>query len=482
MNPATRWLSTLMALFGRNWITMIGTGVTTVCAVLIIAFLVPGLMAMSSTPYVGIFAFLILPGFFVLGLSIIPVGVYWDHRKKVAARRRAEGEAVSHYPTLNFNNPVVRGAAGLVFFLTVVNVFIISSVSYRAVVHMDSPEFCGEVCHTVMQPEFTSYVDSPHSRVKCVECHIGPGAPWFVRSKLSGAGQVLAVAFNTYSHPIPTPVENLRPSQDTCEECHWPQKFTGDRVRVITNYSEDETNSALQTVLLMHIGGGASRGAGIHSWHIDPRKETTYIATDEQRQKIAWVQVKEADGTVTEYKAADSELTPEQIAAAEKRRMDCLDCHNRPTHIFRSPARALDEAMTKGRIDVSLPYIKKLGVEVLKEVDAAGDVRTQIEQRVRAYYGENYNELLESKRESVETAIAELAAVHKRNVFPKMDITWGTYPNNLGHEEFPGCYRCHDDSHSSANGEVIRQDCTICHAVLAWQEENPEVLQKLAAQ
>jgi hypothetical protein len=472
------WMWDMIGLFGRNWITASGAALATVSALLIVAFLILGLMGNQSSPYIGIMGFLILPGVFVVGLLVIPLGLYWERKHRVG--NPTQGDSTEIYPKIDFSLPHVRRAAGLVTFLTVVNLLLLSLVSYEGVQYMDSVSFCGQVCHSVMEPEYTAYLGSPHSRVKCVECHIGPGAPWFVRSKLSGVGQVVAVAFNTYHRPIPTPVENLRPSRDTCEQCHWPEKFTGDRIKVITRFADDSANTPLKTVLLMHIGGGAQGSGGIHSWHIDPRKETRYIAADPQRQTIAWVQVREADGTTTEYTARENPLTPEQMARAEVRVMDCIDCHNRPTHIFRHPDQGMDDALASGRIDRSLPFIKKVGTAVLTE--AQGDKSSalaMIAERIRAYYRENYPTLAQKQRDAIETAIREIQAIYSRNVFPQMNLTWGTYPNNLGHERFPGCFRCHDDAHVSRDGRTIRQDCNICHTLLAIEEKEPDVLKQL---
>lgn len=478
-----KWLWTLMKMFGRNWITVLGATLTTISVMLIIAFVLLGALGIYDTPYIGIMAFLVLPGVFVFGLLLIPAGVYWD-RKQAMASATEEGATTSElYPTIDFNRSRVRRMAGIVSVLTAANLFILSFVSYQGVVHMESVAFCGTACHTVMEPEYAAYLGSPHSRVKCVECHIGPGAPWFVRSKLSGLGQVLAVTFNTHPRPIPTPVKNLRPSRDTCEQCHWPERFTGNRIKVITKFAEDEANTPAKTVLLMHIGGGNTGQGGIHSWHIDPRKQTSYIASDPQRQTIAWVQVKEANGTVTEYMAQDAKLTPEQLAASEKRVMDCIDCHNRPTHIYKMPDQAMDEAMALGRIDRTLPYIKKIGVEALQQAKGPkAAALEQIAQRVRAHYQENYRDLYASKQETIEAAIREIQSTYSRNVFPQMNVTWGTHPDNLGHERFKGCFRCHDDGHTSKEGKTIGQDCNLCHTILAMDEQNPDVLKQLDIQ
>jgi hypothetical protein len=328
-----------------------------------------------------------------------------------------------------------------------------------------------------MDPEYAAYLNSSHSRVNCVECHIGPGAPWFVRSKLSGVGQVVAVTFNTFHRPIPTPVANLRPSQDTCEQCHWPGRFTGETIKVITHYSEDEANTPLSTVLALHIGGGR-REEGIHSWHIDPGKETYYAASDDRRQEIAWVKVQEG-GEETEYTMNGESVDPALLTPANIRRMDCIDCHNRPTHVFRFPDEEMDLALSSGRISTSIPFIKKIGVETLTEVGEALGPPEMVVQRLRNYYKENNSEFYNSKRQEVEQAVREIEAIYRRNISPEMKLTWGTYPNNIGHEQFPGCFRCHDSEHESSDGRVIEQDCESCHTILAWDEENPEILDQL---
>jgi hypothetical protein len=472
----SEWAWTAVALFGRNWITLFGATLTTVAAILIIAFFLMGLLQLTDSPYIGIMAFLVMPGLFVFGLLLIPLGLYWERKRGGPAEEEESGR---RYPLIDFNKPRVRRVAALVGALTLTNLLIISLATYEGVNYMDSVEFCGTVCHTVMEPQHEAYVGSPHSRVKCVECHIGPGAPWFVRSKLSGVGQVFAVTFDTYARPIPVPVENLRPSRDTCEECHWPEKFTGDRVRVFTRYGLDEVNTPYKSVLLMHIGGGSMpHTGGIHSWHVDPNKETWYIAADDKREEIVWIQVREVDGTVTEYKGPGFDMTPEQVAAAPKRMMDCIDCHNRPTHIFRLPDIAIDEALDAGALSASVPFVKRAGIQVLREAQAAHEVAPL----VHRYYQENHPDFYSSHRAEVERTAAALASIHSRNVFPRMNLTWGTYPDHIGHEQAIGCFRCHTGEHASDNGRTIEQDCSSCHTLLAHEEHEPDILRQLQIQ
>ena len=470
-----KFLAALATLFGRNWLTLFGGTLAAVSAFLILSCMLVGFIGIAESPYIGIMAFMILPIVFVGGLLLVPLGALWDRR--FGSRGRTPE---TPFPVLDFNIPHTRHVFLTVVVLTAFNLLIIGAVSYQGVEFMDSPTFCGQVCHTVMEPEFTAYSNSPHLRVRCVECHIGPGAPWFVKSKISGLGQVLAVAMHSYPTPIPSPVENLRPSRDTCEQCHWPEKFVGDRVKVITHYRDDEANTPAKTVLLLHLGGGGGQGKGIHSWHISPEKRTYYTAVDDKRQKIAKVRVVGQDGKETVFSAAKDAFTAEELAGAkEERQMDCIDCHNRPSHIFKLPATEVDAAMEAGRIDATLPFIKKVGVDSLTAATGQEGDPDQIATKVRAFYAEKYPDLAKSGPEKIDAAIGELQAIWKRNVFPKMNLTWGTHPNNLGHEQFPGCFRCHDEVLQTADGKAVGQDCEACHKVLAWDETDPEILQQL---
>lgn len=469
----------LINLVGQNWITRLGAILTTISAFLILAFLILGLMPSWGSPYAGLMGFVILPGLFVFGLALIPVGLYWERRKRIkGVEPRAHEEGL--YPKIDFNNPRVRHLALAITFLTVVNFLIISIVTYEGVVFMDTVQFCGKLCHTVMKPEYTSYQESPHARVRCVECHIGPGAPWFVKSKISGVRQVFAVAFDTYTRPIQVPIKDLRPSRETCEQCHWPKKFTEERIRIIPKYADDETNTPTKTVLLMHIGGGG-QGRGIHGWHMDPERRFYYIAADRQRQKIPWVEVQGPNGQRHVY-TAKGDLNEAQIASSERRLMDCIDCHNRPTHILRDPDQAMNQSLASGRIDSKIPYIKKVGTEALQEVGLKKGRPQEIEKKISEYYASKQADFYRANRPLVDQAIQEITVIYNHNVFPEMDVKWSTYPDNIGHERFPGCFRCHDSEHADKDGAVIEQDCDLCHTVLAQEEKEPEILKKLGIQ
>ncbi len=472
-----RLVAPLLRLFGTNWITLFGTSVTTVSAIAMIAFFLLGLVGLANSPYVALMALLVLPSIFVAGLLLIPLGM-WVHRRRVKKMEAGEPVPVGEFPVIDFNNAGIRRVTLSVTALTIVNLLIISLASYEGVLYMDSTQFCGQVCHTVMQPEYTAYRNSPHSRVACVECHIGPGAPWFVRSKLSGLGQVYAVTFNSYERPIPSPVKSLRPSQDICENCHWPERFSGDRVHVIDKFEEDEANTPVKTVLLLHIGGG-NRGTGIHSWHINPGRETYYYPSDERRQVIPWVQVREGDHVVD---FVSEGFDPSTMDRTKIRKMDCIDCHNRPTHVFQMPGPAMDLAMAAGRIDTSIPFIRKVGAEALTEVGKTMGPASDVSAKVLQHYETDQSEYFKQHRETLESAANAISAIYSRNVFPKMDLGWGYYPVNIGHHGDDlegGCFRCHDGSHTSSDDRTITPDCDTCHTLLAQDEANPQILSEL---
>jgi nitrate/TMAO reductase-like tetraheme cytochrome c subunit len=481
MTPQTRrerfslWIRPLLAL-GHNVVTLFGAALTTASGLTVVGFWFLHLLSgRSVSPYAGIILFLVLPAVFVAGLVLMPIGVLWTR-----FRARKAGQPMPILPRLSLSEPAVRRGLTWIGIATAANVVIIGAASYRGVEHMDSVEFCGQTCHTVMQPEYTAYKNSPHARVSCVECHIGSGAPWFVRSKLSGTRQVFAVLFHTYSRPIPSPVQHLRPARETCEECHWPAKFEGDRFVVRTHFQSDEQNTAQTTVLVLKIGGHAASGAiGIHGRHIDTVERIRYLALDEKRSSVGSVSYLERDGSRSEYVAQGTK--PGALpAGAEWRTMDCMDCHNRPSHIFSLPEPAVDQAIADGRIDRALPFVKKKAVELLRAVYAdRPSARAAIRQQFAGYYKDSYPQVYAAKRKTITTAADAIADIYSLNVFPAMNVTWGTYPNHLGHEDFPGCFRCHDGSHTASDGRTISADCDACHTLLAMEETKPEILSKL---
>ena len=333
----------------RNFTSLIGGALAAISLANIVFLVLVSWISPQPSPYLGILAFLVFPAFLILGLVLVPVGMLLERRRR---RKPTPGE-IPQFPQIDLNRPAQRNA--LAFFVSSSAVLLLLSAlgSYRAYEFTDSVEFCGQLCHAVMAPEYTTYLQSPHARVPCVDCHVGPGAGGYIRSKLSGSYQVYALAFNKYPRPIPTPVANLRPAQETCERCHWPSKFYGTQLKVFYHYAPDEKNTPRQIRMLLNIGGAeASVGlpSGIH-WHMNLANQITYVATDAGRQVIPWVQAKDMQGKVTIYTAKDSPLSSDRLNQAEKRRMDCIDCHDRPSHIFPPPDRSVDGSLRAGRIE-----------------------------------------------------------------------------------------------------------------------------------
>jgi nitrate/TMAO reductase-like tetraheme cytochrome c subunit len=446
----------------RNPVSLAGVALAIVSLANIFLFVVIDFIATKSSPYVGILAYMVSPAFLILGLLLMLAGVLIERRKKV--------QPTAFYPRIDLNDPAQRSA--VISFATFLVVFVMLSTagSYKAYEYTESVQFCGQLCHTVMSPEYTAYQLSPHARVACAECHVGAGATWFVKSKLSGSRQVFAAVLKTFPRPIPTPIHNLRPAQETCEQCHWPKKFYGGQLKVFTHYSNDETNTMRQVRLIIKTGGGdPATGApeGIH-WHMNIANKIEYVAADDTHQTIPYIHVEDQQGRVTEYYAKDSKLTKEQIGKTERHRMDCVDCHNRPTHIYVSPDQSVDQSMLAHRLDTSLPFIKQQAVTALTGTYATTDTAMQgIATSLQDFYEKKYPQIAKSKQYEIRGAVSEVQQIFKRTTFPEMKLNWQTHPNNLGHFYFNGCFRCHDGQHVSADGKIISRDCNQCHTVLA---------------
>jgi nitrate/TMAO reductase-like tetraheme cytochrome c subunit len=422
----------------------------------------------SSNPYIGILTFLVAPAFLFGGLLIFLLGAWRWHR--IAAR--ANGGAASLRIDIDFARAQDRRFLAFVIPASAGFLLITAMGSYHTYHFTESVQFCGETCHTVMQPELTTYLHSPHARVACAECHIGNGAKWYVRSKLSGTYQVYATLAHKYPTPIPVPVKNLRPAQETCEQCHWPQKFVGNLERTFSYYLPDKTNSLYSIRMLLRVGGGdPTHGpvGGIH-WHMNVAHKIEYVAADEGRQKIPWVRMTDAQGVVTEFR---SPKFTNDVSQMMMRRMDCMDCHNRPAHKLQSPESAVNLALSLGQIDASLPYIKTNAMDVLcgaytNETDAMQKIGSTLFERYRT-------------NPAIRPAITTVQQIYKDNFFPEMKANWRAYPDNIGHKDWPGCFRCHDGKHSSADGRVIKSnDCNACHIILA--QGSGEQLNQISAQ
>lgn len=462
--------------FANNPTSIAGAILTTMSGLLILVFIAIELFGELENPYTGIFAYLVLPGFFVLGLILLPFGM-WRRRRALLASGTSDAE-LARFPRLDFNDPDLRRLGTTVFLLTVANAVILGASSFLAVEKMETVAFCGETCHTVMQPEFTAYQESPHSRVACVDCHIGPGASWFVRSKLDGLRQVWRTAFDTFDRPITTPIETLRPARETCEQCHWPTKHHGDRLQVIARFATDQANTPSYSALLLKTGGGSldiGRHGGIHWWHIEADNRIRYLAGDERREEIVWVELTLPSGEIRTYSRPGADLPPADELERQARVMDCVDCHNRPTHTFPPPEKELDRVLENHPRLRDLPFFKREAVAAIR-----GDYPTHpegmaaVRDRIEEYYRSEWPEVAGARSGDVAFAAEQAAEVYGRLVFPEMRTNWETHPNHIGHEDSPGCWRCHDDEMTTADGgHVIPMDCENCHVFLIEDASEP---------
>lgn len=442
-----------------NGTTVAGAILAGLSFLLILFLMLVEAFSAETSPYMGIIAFVILPVFLILGLLVLAFGALRERR------RRARGESVGRMPTINLNDSSTRFASILFVVGTVIFLGMSAFGSFKAYEYTESDEFCGTTCHTVMQPEYTAYNNSPHARVGCVKCHIGPGATWFVRSKLSGAYQLYAVAANVYPRPIHTPIKNLRPSRDTCEQCHWPEVFYSDEYIVHDYYSSEKDNKHFRLHLIMKTGGAHSETGhveGIH-WHSNKENKVEYVTTDERREDIPWVRSTTADGVVKVFRSTEETLDDAALAEHETRTMDCLDCHNRPSHRYGPPDQLVNRAISAGRISKELPGIKGIVVDALEGKYADPE---EAEAGVPA--------AVLGKLKDQDQALANQAAetaweLYRLNYFPLMKTSWKAFPEHIGHLYTNGCFRCHDGLHETEDGEVIPRDCNSCHTIAAQE-------------
>lgn len=454
----------------RSPLSLVGALLTTVSAVLFLTlFALAELSHGFGGGYAGIVTYLFLPALFVLGLLLIPVGL--------ARLRRAERAglgAAARAPVIDLNVPRTRYLVSLVSVLSLVNVAIVATATYKGVQTMESTEFCGAACHSVMSPEYTAYQRSPHARVQCTKCHVGSGAEWFVRGKASGAWQLVSVSLGIYPRPIPTPVEDLRPTKETCEECHARGRVMRDRLSVIDRFAEDEANTWKKTVLLNKV-------AAVH-WHV--RNEVRY-RSDPRRQYVAEVELPLADGGVRTWRDQGAATTDGGTAAASPtwRTMDCTDCHNRPAHTYQRAKDEVDRALASGALDRTLPFLRREGLRVVQHPWPSWDAaRVGIRKELEAFYVTHSPGLARDEPARLDAAAEALFGLYQRNVFPEMKIAWGTYPNFRDHDQDSGCFRCHRSDLQTADGAKVSAKCDLCHTTLAEEEENPEILEALSGE
>ena len=447
-----------------NWISIIGAIFAINSFILIIILFIESLLSRHDNPYNGMFTYIILPAILVIGLILIPIGMF-------VKRHRKSKEGEPRWPILDMNSTRQRHRFLLFAIFTFLFLIVSAVGSYEAFNFTESIPFCGKLCHTVMEPEYVTYLHSPHARVACVECHVGEGADWYVKSKLSGLYQVYSVLFHKYSQPIATPIKNLRPARETCERCHWPEKFYAPKLDNRRTYLTDSLNSEWNVSMMMKISPNYNTmglTGGIH-WHINKDMRIEYISSTKDRESIPWVKfINLKTGDVQIFQDTDNMLTQKAIDTLEHRIMDCMDCHNRPSHSYKSAPVFVDEGIMRGEIPAELPFIKKVAMNVLKGPFTNKDSSLRyIRDSINNFYKMKFPVVYSGKKSLIDKAVAGIENEFSLNIFPYMRVTSSKYLNHIGHLESDGCFRCHSDRHKSAKGKVISKDCNWCHTFVS---------------
>jgi len=471
LNSLNRIFSTLRDFFWRatrQWVSALGIALATIAAISFLVILALELGGRDTGNYIGIFSYLVLPVIFLAGLVLIPIGLR-------LLRKREQAGQPAGFPILNFNDPRVRTTALLVLLLTIVNLMILSVATFKGVEVLESNAFCGSTCHNVMQPEAVAHLTSAksdaaaaHADVYCVDCHVGEGTAHFVKAKLRGAGQMVEFLTGKYSRPVPQPTPVL---SAICTRCHAAERFTEDRLQILRKYGDQEKAIEKVTIYLMRVGG--FRDGKWHGVHQHNGMKVRYLA-DAKRATIAEIETIRPDGSTDKFVAKDTKAP----AGAQWFEMGCTDCHNRPAHRFSTAQAIVDGALSRGAISKDLPFIGREAVAALKtSYPSQDEAKKGIPTALTAAYTRLVPELDADGKGKVEAAGKVLAAEWTRNNFPDMKVTWGTYLNYLEHD---GCYRCHDEKHANAKGEVVTQRCSgACHDTVATDEEKPEALDVL---
>jgi hypothetical protein len=429
----------------RHPLAVAGVLIATASGIGFLVFAAASLSGLFTNPYGGLVGFVVLPVFLIVGLLCILAGTW--------LARRQRGPGSEDWPVLDFRIARVRRATLLIAALTIVNVAIVLLGAYGGAHAMESPRFCGAVCHTPMEPQFVAWTRGPHAAAACVQCHIGEGPKAFIHAKLAGVRQLVHVATNSYARPTPPGVEMPPGAQArTCTGCHRPPYATADRIRVTREYADDEMNSETATTMQVRM-------SAIH-WHADPANRVEYVATDGTKETIPYVKVTYANGDVREFVSGDANR--QAVAAGTRLTMDCVDCHNTVGHPIAATAeQAVDRAIADGLISRSLPYVRREGVRLMKSSYANGDEAAgAIDRELLSFY-KSHGATVDGL--AISRSVKALQALYRGNVFPAMNVTWGSYPDNRGHLTSTGCFRCHDGSHADTAGAVISADCGSCH-------------------
>jgi hypothetical protein len=456
--------------YGNNWLSLLGGAITTASAMVLVGFWAVSVLGRggSSNPYLGILFDLLLPGVFVLGLVLILVGILVRRSYLLST-----DQVPSFFPEVSIHDPVFRHGLDIVVVATAINFIIVGIGCYRGVAYMDTVSFCGATCH-VMAPENAAYHVSSHAGVVCTECHVAPGTAGYVHAKVNGTKQLFMVLVDHYPRPIMAD-HKVPVASATCLHCHNPNAELGDKLLVSQSFADDATNTQTSSVTVLHVGGDDALGhlSGIHGAHAG---KIEYVSTDSNDQTIPWVRKTNSDGSTTDFIASGASIpnvTHPQV-------MDCIGCHNRAAHSFDTAQGALDKMMAQGSPSVTLPFLHKEGLALLKtKYDSQGEAKARITSGLITFYRSQYPAVWDAQRPQIQTSANSLVKIYIDNIFPAMNVGWGAHPNNIGHTDSAGCFRCHDGGHTSKAGKTITNDCSVCHNLVVSNEDHPKLLTDL---
>ncbi|MBW2458101.1 MAG: NapC/NirT family cytochrome c [Deltaproteobacteria bacterium] len=475
----------LWAGLSTHWVGSTGVVLTTSAFVVFVLAELLRLIGAVTNSYVGLITYLLLPALFVFGLLLIPIG-WWIYRRKTGRTTKQlmnERFASDFVAARRSGSRLVRWLGAL----TLLNILFLIGGAGRMLTFMDSAEFCGTACHSVMSPEWTAYQHSPHAHVPCVDCHVGEGTEAAFDAKLNGAWQMISVTFDLHERPIPTPVHNLRPARETCEKCHWPSAVYGDRIKTISRFADDRESTPRFTTLALKVGSGQGKKRGEIHWHVAKQNEVRYQPADQRRSQVRWLEVRQPDGSTKRYRNRRLFAEPTAVAEGEPaidvRVLDCVDCHNRATHVFEDPTDAVDRLIASGAIDRAIPFARRQAYAALTGTWSApsdsDDERSlvaeldSVERDFRSYYRANHPKAAQRYHREIDDAVVALQDAYRRNIHPRMQVTWGSYPSHLGHRGGNGCDRCHNPDMVDETDQPVAHDCTLCHSMMAYESSTP---------
>lgn len=445
----------------RNWLSLAGLIIVAgslFAFLLLIAF---DLTTGGANPYVGILSYIVAPFFFGLGAFLAILGWIWHWKK------RADTAA-----SLRFDLSKLRDRRIFMGFVAAAICFMfVSSIgSYQTYTYTSSNEFCGTVCHSVMEPQFVAYPEDAHSKISCVECHVGEGAAGAVKAKWHGIYKVYSLAFEKYPTPLRADPHYLPTVQESCLKCHENDQSLKDVAKTYHHFLSDDENTPFSVALRLKLGPdetSAAKTRGIH-WHARPENKVEFTQSTEDADIVPWIRVTDASGTATEYafhpdEDDEMEGLPDLSLVTETQTMDCLDCHSRPAHAFPKPNDQVEFALRHGLVDSSLPELKYV---------VAGALNPVYDNRENAAKGIEDHMSHALRREDstkVKTAIDAVQAMFAKSIFPEMKADWRAYPDQIGHKDVLGCFRCHDDKHISTDGSktLSSSNCNTCHDVIS---------------